>query len=272
MTVIRRSSLWTASALLSRSFSFPTRSRAAMPTLEETLQQVSHHPSRVFLLDGGTGEELFRRGVPDDRKIWSATAVVHPTHHATLQAVHRSFLQVGCQAVTTNSYGITPGVGFSVDEIRQHCATAGQLARQVVNDHHLAAFVLGSLGPLVESYRPDLILEHKAGVAIYQVMMQALAPTVDAFLAETLSSVEESMQPVDALAQEGLQKSILISYTLQSDGKLRSGEVADSALRRILDYADERNVKGGSLLRCCVISFSPTCSRFPSHRSARHTL
>jgi S-methylmethionine-dependent homocysteine/selenocysteine methylase len=38
---------------------------------------VCRHISRVKLLDGGTGEELFRRGMVDDRKIWSANALVH---------------------------------------------------------------------------------------------------------------------------------------------------------------------------------------------------
>jgi hypothetical protein len=46
------------------------------------------HP-RIILLDGGTGEELFRRGVPDDRQIWSAKAVVDSQYHNILKEVHK---------------------------------------------------------------------------------------------------------------------------------------------------------------------------------------
>ena len=63
------------------------------------------HLQRVLFLDGGTGEELFRRGVPDDRAIWSATAVVHDIHHETLRGVHRSYVEAGSTMITANSYG-----------------------------------------------------------------------------------------------------------------------------------------------------------------------
>ena len=62
-------------------------------------------PQHVLFLDGGTGEELFRRGVPDDRKIWSATAVVKSEHHETLRGVHRSYVEAGSAMITANSYG-----------------------------------------------------------------------------------------------------------------------------------------------------------------------
>ena len=50
---------------------------------------------QTLLLDGGTGEELFRRGVPDDRQLWSVTALVHDEYHAVLHDVHTAFLQSG---------------------------------------------------------------------------------------------------------------------------------------------------------------------------------
>lgn len=207
--------------------------------------------SPVFWLDGGTGEELFRRNVPDDRKLWSATAVVHGEYHDTLRAVHRSFLEAGSQAITTNTYGIVPSVGFSPAEIKQYCEIAAQLARQVVRERIDApqVWVLGSLGPLVESYRPDLIRKHDDGVAIYQSMITAMAPHIDAVLAETMSSVEEAMQPVDALAQynrihRDQELPLLVSFTLQAQGNLRSNEPSEHALERIFDYAREKNVHG----------------------------
>lgn len=235
--------------LLRRSVSLrrATTCRMTPPTLESCIQQ----SPLLFWLDGGTGEELFRQNIPDDRKLWSATAVVHTEYHDTLRAVHRSFLEAGSQAITTNTYGIIPSVGFTKEEIAQYCESAAQLARQVVDERTSApkAWVLRSLGPLVESYRPDLIRKHTEGVEIYELMITAMAPHIDAVLAETMSSVEEAMQPIDALAQHNIQHHgknlpLLISFTLNAQGNLRSTELIERALERILGYARKKNVHG----------------------------
>jgi S-methylmethionine-dependent homocysteine/selenocysteine methylase len=223
----------------------------------DIFQRLRTDPTRVFILDGGTGEELIRRGVPDDRKIWSATALVHPEYHDTLKAVHKSFLAAGADAVTTNSYGVTPGVGFTLNEIAQHCATASRIARDAVTEHATAArttstsiendgLVFGSLGPLIESYRADKIMEHDQGVAVYTRMAQAMAGSVDAFLAETLSSVEESMQAVHAIGDlsEALRRPVMISYSLDGNGDLRSGENVCKGIPRLIDFVEQHQVEG----------------------------
>jgi S-methylmethionine-dependent homocysteine/selenocysteine methylase len=147
-------------------------------SVQQTCTELLENPEKVLLLDGGTGEELFRRNVPDDRTIWSATALVHPEYHPILEQVHTSFLQSGSNFITTNSYGVVPGVGFKEEEITTYLQLAGQIARQAVINYYDACtwtrteqqekeeillpriHVLGSLGPLVESYRPDLIKPH----------------------------------------------------------------------------------------------------------------
>ena len=49
------------------------------------LKRLQSSKEESLLLDGGTGEELFLRGVPDDRKIWSATAIVHEKYHSIVE-------------------------------------------------------------------------------------------------------------------------------------------------------------------------------------------
>jgi S-methylmethionine-dependent homocysteine/selenocysteine methylase len=198
----------------------------------------------VFLLDGGTGEELFRRGVPDDRKIWSATALVHEKHHETLRQVHASFLQAGSVAVTTNSYGVVPGVGFVTEERRKYIGLSGKIAREAVSTQN-GGFVFGSLGPLVESYRADLIKDHDEGVEEYKIACRALLPYVDAYLAETMSCVEESAQAMDAVA--GLKgdecRPMLLSYTLDAGGSFRDQVDVTHGIRQILKLAQEKKIE-----------------------------
>ena len=213
--------------------------KSATPTLQAQFARLRSDKKEVLILDGGTGEELFFLGVPDDRKIWSATAVVKPEYHSILEQVHQSFVEAGADAVTTNSYGIVPGVGFATPEIIQHVACAGKIARECVPESIL---VLGSLGPLVESYRPDLIMTHDEGVTVYTAMAKALAPYVDSFLAETMSSFEECIQVVDAVNSltSTEMRPIMVSFTLDGKGNFRSGESVVDGITRLLDYVTRR--------------------------------
>ena len=207
------------------------------------LERLQSNPKEVFILDGGTGEELFRRGVPDDRKIWSATAVVNEKYHALLQKVHESFLESGSQAITTNSYGIVPGICFNAKECAKYMDMAGRIARDAVSQQS-TGFVFGSLGPLMESYRADLILPHEEGVKHYKIACQALSPYVDAYLAETMSCVAESKQAMEAVAKLAAQsKPMLVSYTLDSDGNFRDGMPVIKGLNQILEHKAKSNVE-----------------------------
>merc|ERR1719356_1565747 len=208
--------------------------------LRKHLNRLRSSPSETLLLDGGTGEEIFLRGVPDDRKIWSATALVHDEYHSVVEEVHRSFIASGSQCITTNSYGVTPGVGFHSGDIKRLSAIAGQIAhRASIKERQSCgstenALVLGSLGPQVESYRPDLIMEHEDGVAAFHVLIESLYPYVDMYIVETSSTTKESFQAIEALsifyhkrAKENNmvkpKQPLLVSFALRSDGKIRSG-------------------------------------------------
>ncbi|KAL7482082.1 hypothetical protein ACHAW6_007776 [Cyclotella cf. meneghiniana] len=251
--------------------------QAGTPTTQNLLSyhidRLKSSPNQCLLLDGGTGEELFLHGVPDDRKIWSATAIIHDKYHSTLERVHRSFIEAGSQAITTNSYGIIPGVGFTDgEEVKRLMGIAGEIARRsVTTDSGTAsALVLGSLGPLVESYRPDLIMNHEDGVRCYQYGIQGLNPHVDVYLAETMSCLEEACQVIDALStlQQGVNESddklfqkrpLLVSFTLRSDGNLRSGESVVVAIPKMVSFSIEREVERECSIAIGIFSLFDCC-------------
>jgi len=228
--------------------------------LSQHINRLKSSPKKSLLLDGGTGEELFLNGVPDDRKIWSATAIVHQKYHSTVEKVHRSFVEAGSHAITTNSYGIIPGAGFiDGEEVKRLTGIAGKIGRKSVTneDGGATALVLGSLGPLVESYRPDLIMKHSDGVKCYQYAIEGLSPYVDVYIAETMSCVEEACQVVDALStfyeKTGVvRKPLLVSFTLNDDGKLRSNESIVDAIQKMVEFASDKKVELiGILVNCC---------------------
>ncbi|KAF1331199.1 Homocysteine s-methyltransferase, partial [Globisporangium splendens] len=197
-------------------------------------------PTRfVELLDGGTGEELFKRGLQDDRKVWSASALVQDANHELLVQVHESFLRAGSDYITCNNYGVTPGVGFAEVDIVKYTAVAGMLAQKARTlAGKPAAKICGSLPPLLESYRADCVMEHNDGVHMYAVIGSALLPYVDEYLAETLSSVAEAKMALEAV--QDFQKPVMVSFTLNSHGKLRSGECVNDAVEELLHFTNSR--------------------------------
>ncbi|KAG7386684.1 hypothetical protein PHYPSEUDO_015364 [Phytophthora pseudosyringae] len=199
---------------------------------------------RVTLLDGGTGEELFARGLPDDRRIWSATALVHEQHHKLLREVHTSFLDAGADCITCNNYGVTPGLGFSDEEIIRYTAVAGRVAREACDQWTTASTdttrpqpkVCGSLPPLLESYRADKAPEQDEGLRLYAMIARTLEPFVDCYLAETLSSVQEAKMALLGVQQTRSKgpARVMVSFTLNNHGRLRSGEKVCDAAQELL--------------------------------------
>lgn len=257
-----RSNTSTVSTLRPLSTGIQRSMTASNDLLSFHINRLKSSPKQSLILDGGTGEELFLHGVPDDRKIWSATAIVHEKYHHIVEKVHRSFIEAGSQAITTNSYGIIPGAGFTDgEEVKRLTGIAGEIGRRAVTkDGTATALVLGSLGPLVESYRADLIMKHEDGVRCYQYPIEGLDPYVDLYLAETMSCTEEACQVIDALATAkagNCKHPLLVSFTLSGDGKLRSGESVVDCIPKMIKFADQRNVE-----RECFIDIMALQSSF----------
>jgi S-methylmethionine-dependent homocysteine/selenocysteine methylase len=56
-------------------------------------------------MDGGTGAELRRRGMPLDTVAWSAAAPL--THYELLRAIHLDYIASGADVITTNPFATT---------------------------------------------------------------------------------------------------------------------------------------------------------------------
>jgi homocysteine S-methyltransferase len=56
----------------------------------------------ILILDGATGTELQRRGVPMHDEAWSAAALI--SHPQVVQAVHEDYIRVGADIIITNTF------------------------------------------------------------------------------------------------------------------------------------------------------------------------
>lgn len=188
----------------------------------------------LLILDGGTGRELARSGAPFRQPEWSALALIEGPQFVS--AVHRSYVEAGADVITTNSYALVP---FHIGEERfaaegaALAALAGKLAREVADSAGRTVHVAGSLPPVCGSYRPDLVDLDRAR-PVLETLIGALAPHVDHWLAETLSSLVEARLAASLTAPTA--KPLWLSFTLEDEAPtaepaLRSGETVIEAAR-----------------------------------------
>ena len=203
----------------------------------------------LWVLDGGMGRELARRGAPFRQPEWSALALMEAPE--TVREVHQAYVASGARVITTNSYALVP---FHIGDERFFAegeglaALAGQLAREVADDQKGTVQVAGSLPPLFGSYRADLFNANKVS-ELAVPLIRALTPHVDIWLAETMSLIAEPLALKALLPEDG--KLFWVSFTLEDEAPghepaLRSGErVADAVTALVAVGVD------AILFNCC---------------------
>lgn len=193
----------------------------------------TENPSRITLLDGGMGRELLRMGAPFRQPEWSALSLMEAPE--LVRQAHQTFAAAGSDILTTSNYAVVP---FHIGEERfsgtgaELTDLAGRLAREAASG--FGCSVAGSIPPLFGSYRPELFIADQAP-ALLKIIIDALSPHVDLWLAETVSSITEARAVAAALCED--DRPLWVSFTLlDGEGaeegipRLRSGEKVSSAV------------------------------------------
>jgi S-methylmethionine-dependent homocysteine/selenocysteine methylase len=198
----------------------------------------TNNPPHITLLDGGMGRELLRIGAPFRQPEWSALALMEAPD--LVKKVHKSFSAAGSDILTTSNYAVVPfhiGEKRFSDEGARLTELSGILAREVASSFGIS--VAGSIPPLFGSYRPDLFIPEQAP-ALLKIIIDALSPNVDLWLAETTSSIREAQAVAKALL--GDDRPLWIAFTLLDDEesqeqrpRLRSGEKVVNAVQSVID-------------------------------------
>lgn len=195
--------------------------------------------SQITLLDGGMGRELLRMGAPFRQPEWSALSLMEAP--ALVKKAHESYSIAGSEVLTTSNYAVVPfhlGEKRFLAEGANLTTLAGQLAHEVASSSGCS--VAGSIPPLFGSYRPDLFSPEQAP-ALLKIIIDALSPHVDIWLAETISSIAEAQAIAEALS--GDNRPLWISFTLL-DGvesqvktpRLRSKQKVISAVNSAIEF------------------------------------
>lgn len=195
--------------------------------------------SELMVIDGGMGGELQLRS-GQQGGLWSAQALLDAPQ--LVAQVHQDYIDCGARVIITNTYSTIPSYlakGDMADRFPELAQLAGQIARRVADEADDPVLVAGSLPPLDESYRWDLVPSSKEAQPVYTALAQALLPYVDVFLCETMSTAAEAVNAVSAARQvAGGSKPVWVSWTLAETpgGGLRSGEPIAEAVAALAPY------------------------------------
>ena len=190
----------------------------------------------VTIMDGGMGGEIQARLEGAGHGLWSAKALVEAPQ--IVVDLHKQYIAAGAEIILTNSYSTIPhylGKEGLAEQFVEYTKLAGQLARQAVRESDRTVQVAGSIPPLNESYRSDLVPSAEEALPVYRSMVEALQPYVDCYICETMSSADEALNAAGQAVAHGGGKPVYVSWTLnERPGKgLRSGEPIAEAYGRV---------------------------------------
>ena len=175
----------------------------------------------VIILDGATGTELERRGVPMDSVAWCAGAL--ETHPDAVRRVHEDYIRAGADIVTTNTFASArhvlelAGMGDLVVELNRRAAA---LAKEAVSraGGERRVYVAGSISTMSPRLQSELMPTAEQARASYREQAEILAEAgVDLLMLEMLRDREQAPYAIEAAGSTGLPVWVGFSCKLSDD-------------------------------------------------------
>ena len=129
------------------------------------------------------GNELLARRSDLASGLWSAQYLIDAPE--LVKEIHLEYIRSGADLITTNTYSTIPSYlskKQAEDKMPELVRLAGKLAKEAAEESETKVIVAGSLPPLEESYRPDLVIDEKDALPIYETLVKELNPFVDIFI------------------------------------------------------------------------------------------
>ncbi|MFH1768790.1 MAG: homocysteine S-methyltransferase family protein, partial [Candidatus Omnitrophota bacterium] len=180
---------------------------------------------RVVILDGATGTELQKRGMPEgvSPEIWSLE------NRRVLQSIHSEYKKAGVDILYTCTFGAN-GIklkqygSYNTKNVNRDLVF---LARACVGRDILIAGDIGPCGMFVEPFGP---LKFEEAVRVFKEQAQGLlAGGVDLFVIETMMDIQEARAALIAV-KELSDKFTIVTMTYDKDGKTLNGTDSETAL------------------------------------------
>ena len=192
-------------------------------TLSEALQTAAD-TNEPIILDGATGTELQKRGVPMDGTLWNALATA--SHPEVLTQIHLDYLSAGAKMIISNTFATSryvlghAGLTRRFEELNSRAAEIALKARELSGQ---PAWVAGAIStetlyqemPTVATARRDFADQAKI----------LAAAGVDLIILEMMFDVELTAAALEGAAATGLPVWVGFSVERGADKALRSGHI-----------------------------------------------
>ena len=197
-----------------------------------------HGPDRpVLVFDGATGTSLQDLGLtaddfggPDLEGCNENLAVTKPD---AVKAVHRKFLEVGCDVIETDTFGAASivlaeyGLEDKAFELNKRAA---ELAREMADEFSTPdkpRFVAGSMGPTTKLPTLGHIDFDTMRASFREQAEGLIAGNVDLFIVETCQDVlqiKAALQGIEeAFEATGERRALMVSVTMETTGTMLVG-------------------------------------------------
>ncbi len=224
---------------------FPTRPAPAARA--ERLAARLAGDAGPLVLDGATGTELERAGLTTGLPLWSTHALLEAPE--CVYRIHAAYLAAGAEIVTANTFRTqrrtlargnlgaadTRLTRLAVDLARLAVAAATPSTPLPVAPacEPPDRWVAGSLPPLEDCYRPDLVPDDRALAEEHGRQAELLGEAgVDLILVETMNTIREARAAAEAAFRTGLP--FIVSFVAWDGARLLSGESLADAARAAL--------------------------------------
>ena len=176
--------------------------------------------SLPFLMDGATGTELQKRGMP----LGACTEQWALEHPEVLLELQRAYVEAGAQVLVTPTLGANRGAlekfGLA-DRVEEYNARLTGLTRQAAAGR---ALVAGDLGPTLHAIPPYGETPFEVLVGFYAEQAAALERAgVDLFLVESVMAMAEARAAVLGIRESGSRRPILVTCYCDEEGRTPSG-------------------------------------------------
>jgi len=191
-----------------------------------------------MLLDGATGTELERAGIESGLPLWSAHALLEAPQ--VVCEIHRRYVEAGAEVLTANTFRTQrrtlarAGLGARDAELTRLAVALAREAVDQAGQRAACVYVAGSLPPLEDCYRPDLVPDTASLEREHSRQAGLLADAgVDLILIETMNTLREALAAVGAARAAGLPSAV--GFVSWERDRILSGESLREAGSRVLE-------------------------------------
>ena len=177
--------------------------------MKTILERLGHE---VMIFDGAFGTELEKRGIMS-----KMPEMLNITNKDEIADIHRSYIEAGCDFITTNTFGANR-IKMPNEDLKLVIESAIELAQR----HRTTQYVMGDIGPLGKMLYPMGELTFDEAYEAFKEMVLIAKDKVDGFILETFTDLYELKCALLAV-KENCDKPVFTTMTFDNTGHTLTG-------------------------------------------------